>query len=328
MKAKIVILNWNGVDHLRRFLPGVVATAPCLVVVADNGSTDDSVEVLRREFPTVELIELDENHGYAGGYNMALEKIMASQREEDQIFILLNSDVQTPAGWCEPLLQVFENEHDTAIVQPKIRSLNEPSKFEYAGAAGGFIDSLGYPFCRGRILNTIEEDHGQYDDRRDIFWASGACMAIRASVFRELNGFDARFFAHMEEIDLCWRAQLKGWRVAVEPHSHVFHLGGGTLAAGSPQKIYLNFRNTLAMMRKNGSRAWRLRMVLDGGSALVYLLTGRWAFCKAVWRAHRDFRRMGIASEVKTRRLSTMYKGAILLRYLFGQHVFGRMMAR
>ncbi len=327
MTVKVVILNWNGRAHLERFLPSVAGATPYPVVLADNGSTDDSVAFLRGNFPSVEVVELDRNYGFAEGYNRALKKL------EADVFILLNSDVHTPYGWCKPLVQLLENEPDIAAVQPKIKSLAEPEKFEYAGAAGGFIDVFGYPFCRGRILGTIEKDHGQYDDRRDVFWASGACMAVRACVFKELGGFDERFFAHMEEIDLCWRMQLAGWRVAVEPRAEVFHLGGGTLAHGSERKIYLNFRNSLMMLQKNrgGAVVW-IRMILDGGSALVYLLTGRWRFFRAVCRAHRDFRHLraddsryfrSVATRSVTR-LTTIYRGSILLRYLFGWRRFGK----
>jgi GT2 family glycosyltransferase len=304
----------------------VVGATPYPVVVADNGSTDGSLALLRESYPSVEIVELDKNYGFAEGYNRALERL------EADIFVLLNSDVETPAGWCEPLVRVLAHEADVAAVQPKIKSLAEPSKFEYAGAAGGFIDALGYPFCRGRILKTIEEDHGQYDLRRDVFWASGACMAVRGRVFKELGGFDARFFAHMEEIDFCWRAQIAGWRIVAEPRAEVFHLGGGTLAQGSERKIYLNFRNSLMMLRKNrgGAVVW-VRMVLDGGSALAYLLTGRWKFFRAVVRAHRDYRRqssdfVSSRNDIAATPLNTIYRGSILLRYLFGWRRFGRMM--
>lgn len=321
-RVKVVILNWNGRNHLERFLPSVMAATPYPVAVADNGSTDGSVEFLRANFPDAEIVQLDRNYGFAEGYNRALEHL------EADIFILLNSDVETPNGWCEPLVEILESESDVAAVQPKILSLPEPQKFEYAGAAGGFIDALGYPFCRGRIMNTIETDLGQYDVRRDVFWASGACMAVRASVFRELGGFDARFFAHMEEIDLCWRAARAGWRIVTEPRAAVYHLGGGTLAHGSERKIFLNFRNTLLMLHKNrgGAVVW-FRMVLDGGSALVYLVSGRWKFARAVWRAHREFLKMkGPRPRIEHKRITGIYCGSILLRYFFGRRRFGNMM--
>ncbi|MDE5622442.1 MAG: glycosyltransferase family 2 protein, partial [Alistipes sp.] len=242
--AKIVILNWNGADHLRRFLPSVVAAAPAGVgvVVADNGSTDCSVELLEREFPTVGIIRLDANYGFAGGYDRALEQV------EADYFVLLNSDVETPAGWLEPILETLERHPDIAAAAPKLLSVDDRSRFEYAGASGGYIDYLGYPFCRGRILRCTEVDAGQYDDARDVFWVSGAAFCCRADVFRMLGGFDADFFAHMEEIDLCWRMQLAGYRVRIVPESRVYHLGGGTLTAASPRKVFFNHRNTLAML--------------------------------------------------------------------------------
>ena len=228
--AKIVILNWNGAEHLRRFLPSVVAAAPegVGVVVADNGSTDDSVAILATEFPTVSVLRMDRNYGFAGGYNRALERI------EADYYLLLNSDVETPAGWLGPILDCLNANPDVAVAAPKLISCTDRTTFEYAGASGGFIDFLGYPFCRGRILRCVEEDRGQYDDARDVFWVSGAAFCCRADVFRALGGFDADFFAHMEEIDLCWRMQLAGYRVRVVPQSTVYHLGGGTLQTDSP----------------------------------------------------------------------------------------------
>ena len=268
-RVKIVILNWNGRDYLKRFLPTLVSRTPGAgIVVADNGSTDDSVRFLERSYPQVELLRLDRNYGYAEGYNRALAGLNA------EYFVLLNSDVEVTEGWLDPLVRTLDGDGSVAAVSPKIRSFGEPDKFEYAGAAGGFIDFLGYPFCRGRILDSIESDKGQYDDPREVFWASGACMAVRADVFRSLGGFDGDFFAHMEEIDFCWRAQLAGYAVRVEPRSCVLHVGGGTLPNNSPQKIYLNFRNNLCMLFKNLSPLsfWPVlfaRMALDGAAALV-----------------------------------------------------------
>ena len=336
MKTQIVLLNWNGAAHLRRFLPGVVAHAPAgvEVVVADNGSTDDSVGLLRRDFPTVRLLQLDRNYGYAGGYNRALEQL------DGDIFVLLNSDVETPAGWLEPLIAELEAHPEVTAVAPKLRALNEPEKFEYAGASGGYIDWLGYPFCRGRILRTTETDRGQYDDARDVFWVSGAAFCCRAEAFRQLSGFDTSFFAHMEEIDLCWRMQLAGGRVRIVPQSTVWHLGGGTLAPDSPQKIYYNHRNNLAMLLKCAAPMQRLavivvRPLLDLLAACSYLLQGhRKAFC-AVFRAYRDFLRMHGAlarqrREIRRTAVRTapvgIWRGSILLRYLFGKHTFGRML--
>lgn len=339
VRCKVVILNWNGREHLERFLPSVVATLPDGVglVVADNGSEDDSCEFVERNFPGVTVMRFDRNYGYAGGYNKALFDRSLSDVD---YFILLNSDVETPAGWCEPLIDRMEREPALAFIAPKILSFNDKDTFEYAGASGGFIDGLGYPFCRGRILGTVEKDRGQYDDARDVFWASGACLVARAEVFRALDGFDADFFAHMEEIDLCWRAQTAGWRVGVEPASKVYHLGGGTLRP-SPYKIYLNFRNNLAMLYKNLSPRSRgpvifTRMLADGMSAAVYFLTGRFALTKAVARAHRDYRRMKPALREKrkvvmssmknTSRPQGMWGGSIILRYIFGRRTFDKLL--
>lgn len=336
MLVKIVILNWNGAEHLRRFLPSVVASAPVgvEVVVADNGSTDDSVAVLGAGFPSVRVIRLDANYGFAEGYNRALEQL------EADCFVLLNSDVETPAGWLEPLIAALENDREVAAVAPKLRAWTVPEKFEYAGAAGGYIDYLGYPFCRGRILRSMETDSGQYDDARDVFWVSGAAFCCRADVFRKLGGFDARFFAHMEEIDLCWRMQLAGYRVRIVPESTVYHLGGGTLTTDSPQKIYFNHRNNLAMLLKCASPVQRavvivVRPALDLLAACTYLIQGHFHNFCAVFRAYRDFlrwhgelllQRHGIRGNAVRNKTAHIYRGSVLLRYLFGRRTFGRMM--
>ena len=333
--AKIVILNWNGVDHLRRFLPSVVAAAPAgvEVVVADNGSTDGSVAVLGSEFPKVRVIPLDRNYGFAGGYNRALRQV------EADYYILLNSDVETPAGWLDPLLDTLERNPDVAVVSPKLISSEDRRLFEYAGAAGGYIDWLGYPFCRGRILRTVEEDRGQYDDARDLFWVSGAAFCCRADVFRALGGFDDDFFAHMEEIDLCWRMQLAGYRVRVVPESKVYHLGGGTLQTDSPSKVFYNHRNNLAMLYKCSSSGQRLlvsvlRPALDVLAALSYLVQGRADNFRAVFRAWRDFLKWHPLLAEKRRAIQSsrkagvrhIYRGSILLRYFLGGRTFGRLM--
>lgn len=334
--AKIVILNWNGVDHLRRFLPSVVAAAPpeVEVVVADNGSTDDSVALLTAEFPTVRVVRLDCNYGFAGGYNRALEQV------EADYYILLNSDVETPAGWLEPLLDTLDRNPDVAVVSPKLISSENRRMFEYAGAAGGYIDLLGYPFCRGRILRAVEEDRGQYDDARDLFWVSGAAFCCRAGVFRALGGFDDDFFAHMEEIDLCWRMQLAGYRVRVVPQSRVYHLGGGTLTTDSPTKVFYNHRNNLAMLYKCSSSVQRVtvavvRPALDLLAALSYLVQGRSDNFRAVFRAYRDFlrwhrdlsrKRKTIRQNRKGSAEEKIYRGSVVLRYLLGRRTFGRMM--
>lgn len=338
--TKVVILNWNGSAHLRTFLPSVIRTTPSDIgiVVADNGSTDDSRNVIRLEFPSVELLELDANYGFAGGYNRALSRI------EADYFILLNSDVATTEGWCEPLVAALDNNLSLAAVQPKIRAYTSPDNFEYAGACGGFIDVLGYPFCRGRILQCVETDNGQYDISRRCFWASGACMACRSEAFFRTGGFDEDFFAHMEEIDFCWRAQRYGYSIAVEPASVVYHLGGGTLPTNSPRKTYLNYRNNLYMLYKNlpSCRLWYvipLRMCLDGLSAVVYLLQGRLTLVKQVWRAHMDFYKALRSLRIKRRLIhantspdlykqifEVIYHGSIVMRYYVGKRKFGNMM--
>lgn len=333
--TKVVILNWNGSEHLRRFLPSVVATTPAGVgvVVADNGSTDDSLSLLERDFPSVEVVRLDKNYGFAGGYNRALRQVDADY------FILLNSDVETTPQWCEPLIAAFDADEMLGAVSPKICSWSDRQRFEYAGAAGGFIDALGYPFCRGRIMSAVEQDSGQYDDFRYTFWASGACIACRRELFSDLGGFDDDFFAHMEEIDLCWRAQSAGYKIAVEPQSVVYHLGGGTLPVNSPRKVYLNFRNSLAMLYKNlpkGKLWWVLpaRMVLDGLAALVYLLQGKVSFFKSVLKAHIDFYKWVKALRLKRRSIQNnaiqnpqyVYRGSILLRYFLGKKTFGKLL--
>lgn len=333
--AKIVILNWNGVDHLRRFLPSVVAAAPegVEVIVADNGSTDGSVAMLGEEFPSVRVLRMDRNYGFAGGYNRALEQV------EADYYLLLNSDVETPEGWLQPLTECLDRNPDVAVVAPKLISSEERRMFEYAGAAGGYIDLLGYPFCRGRILRTVEEDRGQYDDARDVFWVSGAAFCCRAGVFRALGGFDGDFFAHMEEIDLCWRMQLAGYRVRVVPESRVYHLGGGTLQTDSPSKVFYNHRNNLAMLYKCSSSGQRLlvavmRPALDLLAALSYLLQGRADNFRAVFRAWRDFFRWHPALAEKRRAIQSsrrsaakhVYGGSIVLRYLLGGRTFRRLM--
>ncbi|MFR9594139.1 MAG: glycosyltransferase family 2 protein, partial [Rikenellaceae bacterium] len=295
------------------------------VVVVDNGSTDSSVGVLKREFESVRVVELGENYGFAAGYNEALRRL------DYECYVLLNSDVEVTEGWCAPLLGELYSSEDVGAVSPKILSCAEPSKFEYAGASGGYIDILGYPFCRGRILKTTEVDEGQYDDARDLFWVSGAAFAIRAEVFEQMGGFDADFFAHMEEIDLCWRLQLRGYRVRVVPQSVVYHLGGGTLAEDSPSKIYLNHRNNLAMLYKCASPGQRalvavVRPVLDMAAAVSYLVKGRVRNFWAVFRAYGSFVKWHFALANKRREVRAgvveesryIYRGSIVWRYLWG----------
>jgi GT2 family glycosyltransferase len=242
----VVILNWNGRQLLEKFLPSVLEHSPeAEIYVADNASTDDSASFLANMFPQVKLIINNKNYGYAGGYNECLKEV------EEDIYVLLNSDVEVTEGWLQPVIDLFETDPETAIIQPKILDYKNKTHFEYAGAAGGFIDKYGYPFCRGRIFDTIEEDQGQYNDDSQIFWASGACFFIRKNVFRELQGFDEGFFAHQEEIDLCWRAFNKNYKARFCHNSVVYHVGGATLNNSNPQKTYLNFRNSLLMILKN-----------------------------------------------------------------------------
>lgn len=294
MDVAIVILNWNGLGMLKRYLPSLLANTPqeeSFIVVADNGSEDGSLKWLTEEYPSIRAIALDRNYGFTGGYNRALKEI------EADYYILLNSDIGVQQGWLAPLINFMEDHPEAGICQPKILSDADHGSFEYAGAAGGFIDRYGYPFCRGRILSHIEKDSGQYDEPLECFWASGACMMVRSSLYHHLGGLDEAFFAHMEEIDFCWRAKLLGYQVWCVPSSKVFHLGGGTLPNNSPRKLYLNYRNNLLMLHKNLPDSIRrtrifVRMCLDGLSAAVYLCTLRGNFFKAVVRAHRDFRKM------------------------------------
>lgn len=289
MKIAIAILNWNGAKLLEEYLPSVTNYSQNAEVwVIDNASSDESVTFLKTHYPKIGLIELDKNYGFAGGYNMGLENIPAD------VYCLLNSDVMVTENWLVPIAENFQNRQDIAIVQPKILDLNRPNYFEYAGAAGGFIDLFGYPFCRGRIFQAIEKDNGQYDDIRDIFWATGACMFIRSDVFKRLGGFDEDYFAHQEEIDLCWRAQNKGIKVCYVGQSKVYHLGGSTLSNMNPRKTFLNFRNSLFSILKNlpASRAFPIlisRLVLDGLAGLLFLIQRKPRHTIAVLNAHLSF---------------------------------------
>lgn len=290
MKTALVILNWNGKDLLSRFLPTVVqhSRQQADIYVADNASTDGSVAYIEAHFKEVKTISMDANRGYAGGYNTALKQVDAD------VFILMNSDVATTENWLTPVLQHFEKHPDTAIIQPKICSFKNPDAFEYAGAGGGFIDRLGYPYCRGRIFNALEKDMGQYNDVAPIFWASGACLCIRAGVFWELGGFDEDFFAHQEEIDLCWRAHKAGYLVDYVGASAVFHVGGATLNSMNPAKTFYNFRNTLLALLKNAPRRYFPflvlgRLVLDAVAGVKFLSEGKWIHTWAIVRAHFSF---------------------------------------
>ena len=289
--VSIVILNWNGKRYLEQFLPTLIRLThhpDAEIVVADNGSSDDSLAFMEKEFPLIQTIRLEKNHGFSGGYNRALEQI------DSTYFLLLNSDIEVTEGWLEPLIQKMEEENTIAACSPKILDHNQRSRFEYAGAAGGFIDKYGYPFCRGRIFDRLEEDRGQYNDSIEVFWGTGACLLIRSELYREAGGLDEQFFAHMEEIDLCWRLKRMGYTIHMVPSSTVFHVGGGTLERGNPLKTFLNFRNSLLLLYKNLPRGRRgktlfVRMILDGISALRFLLQGAFKDFRAVFRAHMAF---------------------------------------
>ncbi len=285
----VVILNYNGKSWLEKFLPSVIQhSGNARIIVADNRSTDDSISFLKTNFPRVDRIEIHSNLGFCGGYNFALSQI------NQKYYILLNSDVEVTAGWIEPVIQLLENNPAIAAAQPKILSYSSKDYFEYAGAAGGYIDTLGYPFCRGRIFNEIEKDNGQYNDTRKVFWATGACLFIRNQCYHQMGGLDEDFFAHMEEIDLCWRLQRAGYEIYYQGESTVYHVGGGTLAVSNPRKTYFNFRNGLSLIFKNlpaNQLVWKftLRLILDWIASFKFLLNGSPKDCKAVWKAHLGF---------------------------------------
>lgn len=289
-KAAVVILNWNGIAHLRSFLPSVVENTPASladIIIIDNHSSDESVSFLKTHFPSVTIIRNHRNFGYAGGYNQGLKFVHHPQ------WVLLNSDVKVGRGWLEPLLFSLSKEN-VGAAQPVLRSFKEPDSFEYAGAAGGFIDKYGYPFCRGRIFHFLEKDRGQYSNPSEIFWASGACMAVNKAAFEAAGGFDEDFFAHMEEIDLCWRMKNLGYTIHLVPESVVWHLGGGTLSALNPRKTYLNFRNNLMMLVKNLPlrhllKVLPFRLILDGVAGIYFLVQGKPQHCFAVLKAHISF---------------------------------------
>ena len=367
MRAAIVILNWNGIKFMQKYLPAVIAELPpdCTLVVADNGSTDGSLEWIAAEYPSqCQVIAFDKNYGFTGGYNRALKQV------EADYYVIMNSDIRVPqmrgeagegateGNWLEVLLEFMEKHREAGICMPKILSepefeANGRNIFEYAGACGGFLDKYGFPFCRGRILSSVEEDKGQYDSPMEIFWASGACMVIRSSLYHSLGGLDSSFFAHMEEIDLCWRAHLQGWQIWAVPQSRVYHVGGGTLPNNSPRKLYLNYRNNLLMLYKNlplkgeswsafgkGALWGRLfgrkcflfeRMCIDGLSAIAYLAQGKFSYFGAVWRAHRDYSKMRRTMEVSPRvegiydkNLPGLYSGSIIAAFFMGRKRFSQ----
>ncbi len=301
-QVAVVILNWNGKKYLEKFLPSVVSNSELEYVsiwVADNGSTDDSVEFLQKNYPQVKIVELPENYGFAEGYNRALEKIQADY------YVILNSDVEVTPNWIEPIINYMSENKEVAAVQPKILAYYDKTKFEHAGAAGGFIDKYGYPFCRGRIISSLEVDNGQYNDAQEIFWATGACLFIRAKDFLE-NKFDGKFFAHMEEIDLCWRLKNKGRKIMYLPDVQVYHVGGGTLPKTNKKKLFLNYRNNLLLLyknlpRKDLFRILFIRKILDGFSAIIYLLSFQFSFFFTVVKAH--FAYYSMKKEFKRQRL-------------------------
>lgn len=288
-KIAVVILNWNGVQLLEQFLPSVVQYSPeATIYVADNASTDTSISFTEEHFPTVKIVKNSGNYGFAKGYNEALQHIDA------EVYALVNSDIEVTENWLKPILETFENETKTAIIQPKLLDFKNKDNFEYAGAAGGFIDKYGYPYCRGRVFETIEKDNGQYNDACEITWASGACFFIRSKVYHELKGFDDDFFAHQEEIDLCWRAKNKGYIIKYNPNSVVYHVGGATLKQGNPKKTFLNFRNSLLMLVKNLPKedlfsVLFTRMLLDGIAGIHFIFQGKLTHCWAILKAHYDF---------------------------------------
>ncbi len=332
LKAAVVILNWNGKAFLKRFLPSVVAHSGIegvRVFVADNGSSDDSIEFLRATYPEVGIIPLEKNYGFAEGYNRALAQL------EAEYFVLLNSDVDVSAGWLNPLLELLDSNPLVAACMPKIMSAERNDLFEYAGGAGGFIDRYGYTFCQGRIFDSLETDYGQYDKVRDIFWASGACLMIRGPLFKLAGGLDPDFFAHMEEIDLCWRLKNRGYRIMVEPASLVYHLGGGTLPQGNPHKTFLNYRNNLFILYKNLpeeflGRILFSRLLLDGLSSFRFLLKFSLGEFFAVFRAHmafyRNYRRYipfrkGEQKFISRFEHREIYPGSIVKEYFFKKKI-------
>ena len=292
MKVSIIILNWNGKALLEEFLPSVIENTPsdiAEIIVADNGSYDESITILKEKFPSVRLILLEKNYGFAEGYNIAISQTDA------EYTVLLNSDVEVTEGWLEAPLGVLDTDKSVAAVQPKIRAQRNKEYFEYAGAAGGFIDIYGYPYCRGRVMSVVEKDLGQYDTQADVLWATGACLFIRTDVYNKEGGLDPRFFAHQEEIDMCWRLRSRGYRIVCTPKSVVYHVGGATLKVESPHKTFLNFRNNLLMLYKNLpdkdlSRVFRIRFWLDFIAATKFFITGHPKNASAVFQARREFK--------------------------------------
>lgn len=321
-KVAVVIVHWNRRQLLEQFLPALMQTTyPNVdIVVADNSSDDDSIAFLTEHYPSVKVVLNDKNYGYAGGYNHALQHVNA------EYFVLLNNDIEVIPGWLEPMIEVMQNNPSIGAVQPKILDYNTRNKFEYAGAGGGYIDALGYAFCRGRLFEVLETDEQQYNDATRVFWATGACMAVRSTVFKQLNGFDEHFFAHMEEIDLCWRMQLANYQLMVVPQSTVYHVGGGTLNKQSPQKTYLNFRNNLIMLTKNlplTTLCWLIpfRALLDLLGSVFFMMNGLPKYSLAVHKAHAHYffqfgKWWGLRKQNTTfkpmSKLTGVYKGSVV----------------
>ena len=326
MKTAVVILNWNTKEFLEKFLPGLLVSAgsDARVIVADSASTDGSMEMLSDKFPDVRQVRLDRNYGFTGGYNRAFKEVCSMPDASDlEYFVLINSDIEVPQGWLKPLVEWMDSHPECAACAPKLHSWFDRGSFEYAGAAGGLLDKYGYPFCRGRVMKRLEKDEGQYDSPAKVFWATGACLMVRKDEFEKAGGLDDRFFAHMEEIDLCWRLLLEGKDICVVPDSVVYHVGGGTLSNDSPWKLKLNYRNNLLMLRNNlaktysltlpeelplekaaamacrrASRTIFLRKCLDGCSAAAYLLTGKFRYFTSVFSAHKEYRRLRQRTEI------------------------------
>ncbi|TZF83828.1 glycosyltransferase family 2 protein [Pedobacter sp. BS3] len=329
-KVAVIILNWNGQKFLEQFLPSVYNSSyPNLeIILGDNASTDDSVAFTKQVFPRITILQNDKNYGYAGGYNHIIDRV------EADYYVLLNSDVEVTENWIEPVIAMMEADPTIAVTQPKLRSYYQRNQFEYAGAAGGYIDRYGYPFCRGRIFDTIETDTGQYDDKAEIFWASGAALFIRSSCWKEVKGLDAGFFAHMEEIDLCWRLKNRGYKVMYCPDSVVYHVGAGTLNSDSPHKTYLNFRNNLAMLKKNlpAGQAFVIifiRFWLDFLSLLRFVFQGKFGCARAISKAHIHFLgNLGKHSSKEEKDKSRFnnagfYRGSIVWQYFINKkHTF------
>ena len=343
MKTAVVILNWNTKGYLQTFLPGLIASTEGMdaeVIVADSASNDGSMEMLEREFPQVRRIPLDKNYGFTGGYNRALKQV------EAEYYVLINSDIEVTPDWLKPLVAWMDAYPKCGACGPKLLSYYDRAAFEYAGAAGGLLDRYGYPFCRGRMMSIVEKDHGQYDTPADVFWVSGACLMVRSKLWKKLGGLDDRFFAHMEEIDLCWRIQLAGYKVTVVPQSAVYHIGGGTLPNDSPKKLQFNYRNNLLLLENNLAKTFRTqgysvdgalgkarrrilaRMVLDGLSATSYLINKKWESYKAVVRAHAEYWKLRrkatpdeVASQQKEATIHGWYPKWMVPRALAGRKI-------